>query len=235
MLNNNGLAYQTLEGTDSANGYSILKLGNATASGTSGNKYGRILAYGTGAYYTNLDFGTQTANRTITFPDATGTVASTSSTVSKANQLTTARNINGTSFNGTANITTANWGTARNISIADSDATNTGTAVSVNGSANVTLKLPATIKATIKGNADTATKATQDSDGKAINSTYLKLAGGEMAGNIIQKNLTLHDGVQSRTVIEMFDDGDTTGNYGSELVISPAGNTFIGSGESAKS
>ena len=83
-------------------------------------------------------------------------------TATNANRLTTARTINGTSFDGTANITTANWGTARNVSIADSDATNTGTAVSVNGSGNVTLKLPATIKATItggcSGNAGTATK-----------------------------------------------------------------------------
>ena len=78
-----------------------------------------------------------------------------------ATTLKTARTINGTSFNGSANITTANWGTARNISIADSDATNTGTAVSVNGSGNATLKLPATIKATLTGNASTAS-ALQD-------------------------------------------------------------------------
>ena len=46
-------------------------------------------------------------------------------------KLATARSINGTNFDGTANITTANWGTARNIQI--------GNAVkSVNGSANVT-------------------------------------------------------------------------------------------------
>lgn len=74
-----------------------------------------------------------------------------------ANTLASARTINGTSFNGSANITTANWGTARNISIADNDGTNTGTAVSVNGSANATLKLPATIKAALAGNATTAT------------------------------------------------------------------------------
>lgn len=66
-----------------------------------------------------------------------------------ANTLATARTINGTSFDGTANITTENWGTARNISISDSDSTNTGSAVSVDGSAAVTLKLPATIKATL--------------------------------------------------------------------------------------
>lgn len=77
-----------------------------------------------------------------------------------ATKLETARTINGTSFDGSANITTANWGTARNISISDSDGTNTGTAVSVNGSGAVTLKLPATIKASLSGNATTATTAT---------------------------------------------------------------------------
>ena len=79
-----------------------------------------------------------------------------------ATKLAAARTINGTAFNGTANITTANWGTARNISIADATATNTGGAVSVNGSAAVTLKLPAAIKANVTGsltgNAATATK-----------------------------------------------------------------------------
>ena len=92
----------------------------------------------------------------------TGALTGNASTASSAAQLTTARSINGTNFNGTGNITTANWGTARNISIADATATNTGTGVSVNGSGNVTLKLPATIKASItgdcSGNAGTATK-----------------------------------------------------------------------------
>lgn len=76
--------------------------------------------------------------------------------VDKANTLTTARTINGTSFNGSANITTANWGTARNIYVADADGTNTGAAVSVNGAGNATLKLPSTIKASLSGNASTA-------------------------------------------------------------------------------
>lgn len=73
-----------------------------------------------------------------------------SGNAASATKLQTARTINGTSFNGTANITTANWGTARNITI--TDGTNTSTAVSVNGSANVSLNLPDTIKATFVGN-----------------------------------------------------------------------------------
>ena len=51
-----------------------------------------------------------------------------------ATKLATARTINGTSFNGSANITTANWGTARTITIG-----NTGK--SVNGSGNVSWSL----------------------------------------------------------------------------------------------
>ena len=82
--------------------------------------------------------------------------ASTADTATKANQLTTARTINGTSFNGSANITTANWGTARNIGIVNSDGTGTAVTTSVNGSGNVNLKLPATIKASLTGNATTA-------------------------------------------------------------------------------
>ena len=54
--------------------------------------------------------------------------------VASATKLQTARTINGTSFNGTANITTANWGTARNLTIG-------GAVKSVNGSANVSFSL----------------------------------------------------------------------------------------------
>lgn len=82
------------------------------------------------------------------------------STVLSATKLTTARTINGTSFDGNANITTTNWGTARNIGIVNSDGTGTAVTTSVNGSANVNLKLPATIKASLNGNASTATTAT---------------------------------------------------------------------------
>lgn len=75
-----------------------------------------------------------------------------------ATKLANKRTINGTDFNGTSDITTANWGTARNIGIVSSDGTGTAVITSVNGSANVNLKLPSTIKATLTGNSDTASK-----------------------------------------------------------------------------
>lgn len=52
-----------------------------------------------------------------------------------ATKLATSRTINGTSFNGTANITTSKWGTARTISLSGAV---TGSA-SVDGSGNVTI------------------------------------------------------------------------------------------------
>ena len=51
-----------------------------------------------------------------------------------ATTLQNSRTINGTSFNGSANITTANWGTARDIKIGNKS-------LSVNGSGNVTYSL----------------------------------------------------------------------------------------------
>lgn len=67
--------------------------------------------------------------------------ASISGNAGSATKLQVARTINGT-----ANITTANWGTTRSIYIQDATATNTSSAVSVNGGGNAYLKLPTNIK-----------------------------------------------------------------------------------------
>lgn len=72
----------------------------------------------------NVDLG----SRSIT---STGGFIGNASTTTT---LATARTINGTPFNGSDNITTANWGTARNITIGD-------TTKSVNGSGNVAWSL----------------------------------------------------------------------------------------------
>lgn len=60
--------------------------------------------------------------------------ASISGNSATATTLQTARNINGTSFNGSESITTANWGTARTLTVGS-------TGKSVNGSANITWTL----------------------------------------------------------------------------------------------
>lgn len=83
-------------------------------------------------------------------------IAYTTSNVASASKLLNSHNINGTSFNGTSDITTLYWGTSRNIYISDATSQNIGDATSVNGSSDYTLKLPPIISASISGNATTA-------------------------------------------------------------------------------
>ena len=66
--------------------------------------------------------------------------------------------------------TATKWKDARDFCISDSTGTNTGAVTSVNGAANVTIKLPATIKATLSGNASSADIAGKlDANGGSTN------------------------------------------------------------------
>lgn len=115
LLNNDGLTYISLQGTTSAVGNSILQLGNGIASGTAGNKSGRLRIFSASSGYTDIVPTSSTNNYTLTLPSATGTVALTSSSITgnaaTADKLKTARKINGVSFDGTKDI---------NITVADS-------------------------------------------------------------------------------------------------------------------
>lgn len=78
--------------------------------------------------FTNTSYSSTVANNyntNVSRPNSSYTNHATS-----ADRLTIARSINGTNFDGTANITTSYWGTARNFTIGN-------TTRSVNGSANV--------------------------------------------------------------------------------------------------
>ena len=104
-----------------------------------------------------------------------------SGNAASSTKLETAKCINGTAFDGTCDITTDKWGTARNVSISDCDGTNTSGTVSVDGSANATLKLPSTIKATITGNADTS--CCVQTDTTTCNGTcYVTLSANNTSG-----------------------------------------------------
>lgn len=120
----------------------------------SADKVNSTLSFAAGGFSTKSFNGS--SNQTVNIPTYTSHLtnnsgfitssASISGNAGSATKLQTARTINGTSFNGTANITTANWGTTRSIYIQDATATNTSSAVSVNGGGNAYLKLPTNIK-----------------------------------------------------------------------------------------
>ncbi|TXG80732.1 MAG: hypothetical protein E6R13_07625 [Spirochaetes bacterium] len=88
--------------------------------------------YNDGGSYTNMSFyngGTSLCQ--LTASQFNGALSGNATT---ATTLQTARTINGTSFNGSANITTANWGTGRTITIGSTGKT-------VDGSGNVSWSL----------------------------------------------------------------------------------------------
>lgn len=78
--------------------------------------------------FTNTSYSSTVANNYNT--NVSRPNSSYANRAASADRLTTARSINGTNFDGTANITTSYWGTARNFTIGN-------TTKSVNGSANV--------------------------------------------------------------------------------------------------
>jgi hypothetical protein len=141
-----------------------------------------------------------------------GTITgSLSGNASSATKLQKAITINGTNFDGSLNITTNNWGTSRNMVITDADGTNTGAAVSVNGSSAISLKLPSVIKASISGNATTATTL---ANSRTINGTSFN--GSENITTSIwgaTRNISISDSNNSHT------GAATSANGGSNITL----------------
>lgn len=115
LLNNNGIQYYSLEGTASAQGEALIQIGNSTATGTAGNKRGRLRLYSSSSGWADFTLTATTGNYTLTLPAATGTVALTSSNVASATKLQTARTLWGQSFNGTANVSGSMTGVGPSI------------------------------------------------------------------------------------------------------------------------
>ena len=97
---NNGLKYYTLEGTTSANGRTILQLGNEIASGTAGNKYGQLRLYHTNTGSATLQYRDTTTSCTLTLPAHNGNMI-------ERNNLYS--NTSGTTGNVTLSETSANF------------------------------------------------------------------------------------------------------------------------------
>lgn len=118
--------------------YSDPNLTYQPATGTLRAKVFKGSLSGNAASASSVAWG-NVSGKPSTYPPASHThnYAGSSSAGGNANaavKLATARSINGTNFDGSANITTANWGTARTITVG-----NTGK--SVNGSGNVSWSL----------------------------------------------------------------------------------------------
>ena len=94
---------------------------------TGGDEYD---IYHTGKKPSYSDVGAASAGHTHNYAGS----SSAGGAANSATKLATARTINGTSFDGSANITTANWGTARTLTIGK-------TGKSVSGSGNVSWSL----------------------------------------------------------------------------------------------
>lgn len=134
-----------------------------------------------------------------------------------ATKLQTSRSINGTNFDGSANITTANWGTARNITIGK-------TAKSVNGSANVswsTSEIANNATTTADGwmsKEDKQAISSMSSDfyGREQVTVQLKKGSTNFAGNITIKNKDTNEAIATSTT------GNITARivYGIKYVIS---------------
>lgn len=145
-------------------------------------------------------------NHGIKAPSFSGKLIGNSDTATK---LATARSINGTNFDGSANITTANWGTARNITIGK-------TAKSVNGSANVswsTSEIANNATTTADGwmsKEDKLALANLNSDfyGREQVTVQLKKENTNFAGNITIKNKDTEEVI----------DTSTTGNITARIV-----------------
>ena len=71
------LRFRTTTGTTETEGEGALVLGTSVSTGTAKNAVGRILLFGTGTKATILQPSNSTSARTITFPNASGTVYTT--------------------------------------------------------------------------------------------------------------------------------------------------------------
>lgn len=205
-----------------------------------GYRYQKMITTGNLIYYrtydstswsvwsTNID----STNYTSYAPTKTGTGASgtwgisVTGNAATATKLATARSINGTNFDGSGNIITATWGTARNVTIGS-------TKKSVNGGADVSWSL-----------SEIGAAAASHSH------SYLPLSGGTLTGNLNLKpasgeggEIHLDASTANRTEngiildqqggnFRIFGvpsaDGKTKTGYGTPLVINPYSKTITG-------
>lgn len=145
-------------------------LSNSITSGTTDLRWKCVYSYNLDISSTSTFAGKATFNGGLS-----GTLTGNAST---ATTLQTGRTINGTTFNGSANITTSYWGTSRTFYINDPSGAHYNS-YSVNGSGNVDMYLPATMSGfssitsttfsgSLSGNASSASTATKLTTARTI-------------------------------------------------------------------
>lgn len=143
-------------------------------------------------------------------------------------QLVSGGKINGTDTTSGSDITTAKWGTARGIKIQDSDGTNISAEVSVDGSDNIILKLPSTIKASLTGN---CSGSSGSCSGNAATATKLQTAR-KLKVNLGSTTDVTFDGSEDKTSIPI--SGTLgTGNGGTGITSNPSMLVNLGSTSAA--
>lgn len=149
-------------------------LSNSITSGTTDFRWKCVYSYNLDISSTSTFGGKATFNRGLS-GTLTGSLTGNAST---ATTLQTGRTINGTTFNGSANITTSYWGTTRTFYINDPSGAHYNS-YSVNGSGNVNMYLPSTMtgfssitsttfSGSLSGNASSASTATKLTTARTI-------------------------------------------------------------------
>ena len=136
LANGGNITIHADSDSSSTGEYALIKAGHnelkiaSSAGGTTVTKgqdkltFNGNIVYHAGRKPTISEIGAAAASHTHNYAGS----SSAGGNANAAVKLATARTINGTNFDGSANITTANWGTARNLN-----------GVSVNGSTNYTI------------------------------------------------------------------------------------------------
>ena len=115
---------------------------------------------------TNDAVGNPIHSTYLTINDAANTYLTKNANAVSATNAVTSSNCTGNSENATR------LSTPRKINVTDATELNSGTAAKFDGTSDVVIKLPPTIKATIDGNSATATRATSDASGNIITNHY---------------------------------------------------------------
>lgn len=191
-----------LQGTTSALGYSVLELGNGTASDTAGNKYGMVRLYSNSTGYANLRAATTTSNTTHYLPTTGGTIInSAGGTITGALVFSTANQYYSLSDHtgGSIRLNNGDIGGVNSIYFKDAAGAGEGLHFYVSSTTVDTLRASSgvlyfdkTYDITTSTAAATYTVLHSGNFTSYLNNTYVNTAGDTMTGNlIINANLTI--------------------------------------------